>query len=187
MRKLILFMHVSLDGFAAGPNGEMDWIHVDDEIFDYAGNMTDGADTALYGRVTYQMMESYWPTAGEQPKATKHDIEHSTWYNKVLKVVISKTLKGSNFANTKIIDDNIDNEIQTIKNQPGSNILMFGSPTTAHSLMQCNLIDEYWIFVNPILLGQGIPLFENINDKIPLRLTEAKAFACGVVGLNYKK
>ena len=84
MRKLIFFMHTSLDGFVAGLNGEMDWIKVDDAIFDFVGTMTDQADTALYGRVTYQMMESYWPTAGEKSNASKHDIEHSIWYNKVL-------------------------------------------------------------------------------------------------------
>jgi dihydrofolate reductase len=77
VRKLVLFMHTSLDGFVAGPNGEMDWISVDDEMFEYAGQRTREADTALYGRITWQMMESYWPTAADQPAASKHDIEHS--------------------------------------------------------------------------------------------------------------
>lgn len=180
-------MHISVDGFVAGPNGEMDWIHVDGEIFEYAGNMTDQADTALYGRVTYQMMESYWPTAASQPNASAHDIQHSAWYNKVEKVVISNTLKGSNLNNTRIIGDNLYKEIQDIKDRPGSNILMFGSPSAAHSLMQYNLIDEYWLFVNPILLGRGIPLFKNINERVSLRLEESVAFKCGVLGANYKK
>jgi dihydrofolate reductase len=74
MRKVILFMHTTLDGFVAGPNGEMDWINVDDEMFDFAGKQTNQADTALYGRVTFEMMNGYWPTAGEQPNASKHDI-----------------------------------------------------------------------------------------------------------------
>jgi dihydrofolate reductase len=86
VRRLVLFMHTSLDGFVAGPSGEMDWIDVNEEMFDYAGQRTREADTALYGRVTYQIMESYWPTAGDQPTATKHDIEHSKWYNSVAKV-----------------------------------------------------------------------------------------------------
>src|ERR671933_369653 len=89
MRKLVLFMHTSLDNFVAGPNGEMDWITVDEEIFEYAGKRTSEADTALYGRVTYQMMESYWPTAADQPGASKHDIQHSAWYKSVEKVVVS--------------------------------------------------------------------------------------------------
>lgn len=180
-------MHISVDGFVAGPNGEMDWIHVDDEIFDYAGNMTDQADTALYGRVTYQMMENYWPTAGDQPNASKHDIQHSTWYNNVEKVVFSKTLNQGEIGNTKVINDNIDDEIQKIKNRAGNNILMFGSPTAVHTLMQYDLIDEYWLFVNPVIVSKGIPLFKNVRDRIALKLEEAKAFNSGVVGLNYKK
>src|SRR4030095_2530899 len=102
MRKLTLFMHTSLDGFVAGPKGEMDWINVDDEIFDYAGKETDRADAALYERVTYEMMEGYWPTAGDQPTATKHDIEHSRWYNSVTKIVLSRSMRGKKLENTII-------------------------------------------------------------------------------------
>src|SRR5438067_7478247 len=105
MKRLVLFMHTTLDGFVAGPNGEMDWIHVDEEIFDYAGKETANADTALYGRVTYEMMQAYWPTAADQPNASKHDIEHSTWYNSVTKVVLSKTMQDSSIKNTVIISD----------------------------------------------------------------------------------
>src|SRR5258708_5342604 len=115
MGKLVLFMHVTLDGFVAGPNGEMDWINVGEEIFDYAGDRTDNADTALYGRVTYQMMESYWPTAADQPTATRHDIEHSRWYNRVQKVVISRSMRGATLKNTKIISDNLPAEIIALK------------------------------------------------------------------------
>ena len=93
MRNLIFFMHTSLDGFVAGLNGEMDWINLDEAMFDFVATMTDQADTALYGRVTYEMMQSYWPTAGEQPNASKHDKEHSNWYNNVSKVVLSKTMQ----------------------------------------------------------------------------------------------
>src|SRR5204863_1178783 len=105
MRKLVLFMHASLDGFVAGPNGEMDWIKVDDEMFDYAGKRTNESDTALYGRVTYDMMEAYWPTAANQPNASKHDIEHSAWYNQVEKIVVSKSLKGKTIKNAKIVSE----------------------------------------------------------------------------------
>src|SRR6267142_3573553 len=119
MRKLVLFMHTSLDGFVAGPNGEMDWIKVDDEMFDYVGKRTNEGDAALYGRVTYQMMEGYWPTAGDQPNATKHDVEHSRWYNKVTKIVLSRTMRGANSPNTKIISENVANEIARLKQAPG--------------------------------------------------------------------
>ena len=186
MRKLVLFIHTSLDGFVAGPNGEMDWINVDEEIFDYAGRRTNEADTALYGRVTYQMMESYWPTAAQRPAATKHDVEHSRWYNKVAKVVLSRTLKGANLTNTKIIDGNLAAEIVKLKQEAGKDILMFGSPTAAHSLMAEKLIDDYWLFVNPVLLGRGIPLFKGITDKVALKLVASNMFSSGVACLHYE-
>src|SRR3954451_2063336 len=110
MRKLVLFMHVSVDGFVAGPNGEMDWIHVDEDMFDYAGEQTDNADKALYGRVTYQMMDSYWPTAGDKPNASKHDIQHSQWYNNVEKIVLSRTLQDEKFNKVTLIRDNLHEE-----------------------------------------------------------------------------
>jgi len=185
MRKIISFMHISLDGFVAGPNGEMDWIKVDEEIFDYVGKRISESDTALYGRVTYQMMENYWPTAADKPTATKHDIEHSKWYSKVHKVVLSRTLKNAGLANTTIISDKISDKINDIKQQVGFDILLFGSPTATHSLIQSNLIDGYWLFVNPIILGRGIPLFVDIKDKIKLKLLTTRQFTCGVTELNY--
>jgi len=178
-------MHISLDGFVAGPNGEMDWIKVDEEIFDHVGKRIGEGDTALYGRVTYQMMESYWPTAADQPGASKHDIEHSKWYANVHKVVLSKTLNDANLANTTILSDNLSDNINEIKRQEGKDILLFGSPTATHSLMHLNLIDGYWLFVNPIILGKGIPLFVDVEDKIKLNLLTTRQFGCGVTELNY--
>jgi dihydrofolate reductase len=178
-------MHLSLDGFVAGPNGEMNWIKVDQEIFDYVGKRISEGKTALYGRVTYQMMENYWPTAGDKPKASKHDIEHSAWYKKVQKVVLSKTLKEENLTNTIIISGNLSDRINEIKQQNGGEILLFGSPTATHSLMQLGLIDGYWLFVNPIILGQGIPLFVDIKDKTKLKLVSTRPFTSGVTELNY--
>lgn len=92
-------MHISLDGFVAGPNGEMNWITVDEEIFDHVGERISGTDTALYGRVTYQMMEAYWPNAGDKPNASKHDINHSKWYNRAHKIVLSKTMNDAGLTN----------------------------------------------------------------------------------------
>ena|SRR5258705_6762416 len=187
MRKLVSFMHVSLDGFVAGPNGEMDWILVDEEIFDYAGYRTNEADTALYGRVTYDMMEGYWPTAADQPNASKHDIEHSKWYKKVDKVVLSRSMKGKTLPNTKIVSNHISEEINQLKKVPGEEIIIFGSPSATHALMQLNLIDEFWVFVNPILVGQGIPLFKDIPQRVKLKFIKSHAFSCGVVCLHYGK
>jgi dihydrofolate reductase len=185
MRKIISFMHLSLDGFVAGPNGEMDWIKVDEEIFDYVGIRISRGDTALYGRKTFQMMQDYWPAAGDKPAATKHDIEHSKWYKKVHKVVLSKTMEVEDLTNTTIISDNISDRINEIKQRAGEDILLFGSPTATHSLIQQNLIDGYWLFINPIILGHGIPLFEGVKDKIKLNLLNTRHFDCGVTELNY--
>ena len=176
---------MSLDGFVAGPNGEMDWIKVDEEIFDYVGKRISGGDTALYGRVTYQMMENYWPDAGSKPSASKHEIEHSKWYSKVHKIVLSTSMKDVALTNTEIIGDNLPERINKIKQQKGEDILLFGSPTATHSLIQLNLIDGYWLFVNPIILGRGIPLFKDIKNKIKLKLLSTRPFTCGVSELNY--
>jgi len=187
MRHLIFFMHTSLDGFVAGPNGEMDWIKVDDTMFDFVATMTDTADTALYGRVTYEMMQGYWPKAGEKPNATKHDIEHSTWYNKVSKVILSKTIQAAGLANTIVISNQLSDNINKIKQEDGKNILIFGSPRASQSLLNEGLIDEFWLFVNPIILGQGMPLFKDVTGTTKLKLTESKTFACGVIALHYEK
>ena len=192
MRKIISFMHISLDGFVAGPNREMNWIKVDEEIFDHVGKRISETDTALYGRATYEMMENYWPAAADKPAATRHDIEHSKWYNKVHKVVLSGTMKNAELTNTTIISDNLSyniNEIKQSRPAPGGSgsdeILLFGSPTATHSLIQQNLIDGYWLFVNPVILGQGIPLFAGIKDEIKLKLLTTRQFSSGVTELNY--
>ena len=186
MRKLILLEHITLDGFAGGPKGELDWIKFDDEMFADVGSITKDADTALYGRVTFQIMESYWPTAAEQPGATKHDIEHSNWVNKALKIVFSRTLKGSSWSNTRIIHENAVQELQKLKEQPGKNLLMIGSPGTAKYLMTAGLIDDYRLYLNPMVLGKGISLFDKNFEKINLSLVDIKSYRCGVAGLHYQ-
>jgi dihydrofolate reductase len=187
MRKITVFMHTTLDGFVAGPQGEMDWINVDEEIFEYAGKKTNDSDTALYGRITYEMMEGYWPTAGDDPRASKHDIEHSAWYNKVFKIILSRSMKGKEIKNAKVINDDLAKEITQLKSQPGKEIVIFGSPSAVHSLMALEMIDDYWLFVNPVLLGDGIPLFRDIKEKTNLRLVFSKTFSSGVVCLHYSK
>jgi dihydrofolate reductase len=189
MRKIISFVHISLDGFVAAPNGEMSWIKVDQELFDHVGKRISQTDTALYGRKTFEMMEDYWPTAADAPNASKHDKEHSKWYKGAHKIVLSKTMKDARLTNTTIISDNLSERINEIKqsNNGGSDeILVFGSPTATHALIQLNLIDGYSLCVNPIILGQGIPLFVDIKEKIKLKLLPAtRQFASGVTELNY--
>lgn len=179
-------MHISLDGFVAGPNGEMNWIKVDQEIFDYVGKHISQGDTALYGRVTFQMMEDYWPTAADQPNASKHDIEHSKWYSNVHKVVLSKTMKNEGLKNVEIISNNLADRIKELKQKAGEDILVFGSPRATHSLIQENLIDGYWLFVNPIILGKGVSLYKTVKETTQLNLIETKTFSCGVIALRYE-
>ena len=189
MRKIVSFVHVSLDGFVASTDegmASLGWISITEDLFDYVEQRIAATDSALYGRMTYQMMESYWPTAADQPNATKHDIAHSRWYKQATKIVLSRTMQGKNLPNTKIISSDLADEITRLKQGAGSDILMFGSPTATHALMAENLIDEYWLFVNPILLGQGVPLFKGIKNRTALKLVTSKVFPSGVVCLQYE-
>jgi len=184
MRKVISFNHVSLDGFVAGPKGEMNWIALSEELFDHVAELLKPIDTALYGRVTFEMMEGYWPNAGDAPNASKHDREHSRWYKNAKKIVLSESLRGKSFANTTIISGGVADEIEKAKQAEGSDIVIFGSPRATHSLMKEDLVDGYWMFVNPMILGSGIPLFADIEGKTPLRLVESKTLSSGVVALQ---
>lgn len=189
MRKIVSFVHVSLDGFVASDDegmASLDWISLSDDMFEYVEQRIQQTDTALYGRVTYQMMESYWPTASEQPDASPHDHAHSRWYKTAQKIVLSKTLLEKSNPNATIISSNLSDEISKLKHSVGSEILVFGSPSATHALMAENLIDEYWLFINPIVLGQGIPLFKNIKQRTALKLVKSKTFALGVVCLHYE-
>lgn len=186
MGNIVLFMHTSLDGFAAGTKGEMNWIHVDEEIFDYVGERISKTKTALYGRVTFEMMEGYWPTAGDEPNASKHDKEHAAWYKSAHKVVLSNTLDQSTLTNTTVIGKDFAAGIRKIKQDSTGEILLFGSPTAAHSLLAENLIDECWLFVNPVLLGEGVPVFKHIQQQQSLKLVKTHVFSTGVVCLQHE-
>jgi len=185
MRNLVLFMHISLDGLVARPDGAMDWIKVSDEMFEYANARTQVADAALYGRKTFEMMDAYWPTAADGPNASKHDVEHATWYNKTLKYVVSETAAQQNTDKIKFISDDVKAQISGLKKEEGGEIIMFGSPGLARYLMQEGLVDEFWLFINPIVLGAGVPLFP--NTEIKLKLEKSTAFADGVLGVHYIK
>jgi dihydrofolate reductase len=186
MRKIISFMHVSLDGFVAGVNGEMNWITMDDEIFEDAIALAATTGTALYGRTTYQMMESYWPTVLTNPTSTKNEIYHADWVENVNKIVFSTSLEKVEWNNTRLIKKNIKEEVTKLKQESGKNMMIFGSPRLTHSFMQMGLIDEYRINVNPVLLGNGIPLFKNLSDRINLKLLKTRTFESGVTGLHYE-
>lgn len=184
MKKLLSHMHVSLDGFAGGPNGEMDWILHDHEMFDFVKTLTDLADTALYGRVTWQMMEDYWPTAGDKPNASQHDKDHSSWYLAVDKMVISNSMKGEKKAKTTFVDDPVTH-VHALKQGEGKDILLLGSPSVTRALMKENLIDEYWLYVNPVILGKGISMFTSLDDRLWLEPKPPRTFSSGVTALCF--
>jgi dihydrofolate reductase len=166
----------------------MDWIRIDDELVEYVEQLTADADAAIFGRVTYQLMEGYWPTAAASPSATKHDIDHSRWVNSAIKFVFSRTLQDATWGkwnNVRLVRDNFAEELRELKQQPGKNLLMIGSAGLAQAFMRLGLIDEYRINVNPVVLGGGKPLFHDTGAKINLKLVESRTFKSGVVGLHY--
>jgi len=187
MGKLVLVVHISLDGFVAGLKGELDGFEPDEENLQFVCSLTENADTALFGRISYQLLNRYWPTASLRPNATKGEIVYSNWYNGAKKIVISKTMTAENLDNTTVISKNLLDEIVRIKEQAEKSILIFGSPMVSQLLMQHNLIDSYWIFVNPIMFGQGIPLFTDLSHKIELNLVTTRKFRNGEIALNYEK
>jgi dihydrofolate reductase len=187
MRNIILLMHTSLDGFVADPKGDMRWINHDEEIFAYVSSYIEEATAALYGRVTYQMMESYWPQVGKSPKSTQRELHHARWVEQVEKIVASTSLERVTWNNARLVKNDLPTEIKEIKQGPGKYAMIFGSPRLTHSLMALGLIDEYLIQINPIILGRGIPLFDRVETREKLTLLQSKTFSSGVVGLHYQK
>ncbi len=186
MRNVVLFMHISLDGFAAGPNGELDWISYDEELEKYAEEIVSTVGAALYGRVTYQMMESYWPTVLTNPSATQHELDHARWVENIPKIVFSRSLETVTWNNTRLIKTNIAEEIAELKQQPGKDLVIFGSPGLSQTLMQLGLIDAYRLTVNPVILGSGISVFNSFKDHVKLKLLESRTLSSGVLGLHYE-
>lgn len=186
MRKIILIVHTSLDGFVAGVNGEFDNFKPSPENLDFVCSLTDHSDAALVGRVSYEMLESFWPNARENKNATPSEVKYSNWYNNSEKIVISNSLPG-NKEKTTIVSDNIADRISEIKSQTGKNILMFGSPTTFETLNRLNLIDEYWVIQYPVFFGKGIPFFTRVQNPNRLKLLNVKQFSEGEIAIHYTK
>jgi dihydrofolate reductase len=185
MRKLVLVAHISLDGFVAGRNGELDGFDASEENLQFVANLADDADAALFGRTSYELLNNYWPAASGRPDASKGTIAYSNWYNSAQKIVISRTLVNEHLNKTTIISDDIPNKIIGLKKQQGRDILIFGSPSVAQLLMQAGLVDSYWIFINPVIFGKGIPLFSGSTDRVKLKLQATRQFPNGEIALHY--
>ena len=182
MRKIIVFDNVTLDGFMAGPNGELDWAIRDDEITQYTKDGQDSTDTFLFGRMTYEMMASFWPT----PAAESMNPVYANLLNNAPKIVFSKTLEKAEWKNTRVVKELNKEEILKMKQQPGKNMMIFGSGTIVEQLSNLGLIDEYQLMVNPVILGKGKPFFKDIKDRINLKLVKTKTFNNGIVLLQYQ-
>ncbi|MDR6550758.1 dihydrofolate reductase family protein [Paenibacillus qinlingensis] len=188
MRKLVLFLHASLDSFVEGPKGEMDigWVAYDAELEKHAKEILSTADTVIWGRGTYQMMHNYWPSVPSDPSSSEHERDHAEWIENTAKIVFSTTLENVEWNNSRLVKENVEEEIKNLKQQPGKDMVILGSPRLAHYLMQLDLIDEYKITVSPVLIGSGLPLFQGIKEKINLKLIENKTFNSGALGLVYQ-
>jgi len=180
VRKLIMWNMVTLDGFFEGPKPwEIDWHEIawGEELEQMSIEQTGSADLLLFGRRTYQGMAQYWPTATDQVA----DI-----MNTMAKVVFSRTLDMADWNNTRLVKSNAEEEVARLKQQPGKDILIFGSADLSAALMQAGLIDEYRLGVAPVVLGGGNPLFKSAPDRLPMKLLEARALKSGCVILRYE-
>ena len=182
MRKVILFNMVTLDGFFEGPNGEIDWHNADEEFNEFAVDQVNAADGLIFGRVTYELMASYWPT----PAAQADDPIVEKKMNTMPKIVFSRTLDKVEWNNTRLVKGDAVKEISQLKQEPGKDLLIFGSADLASNLTNLGLIDEYRIMVNPVVLGKGKPLFKDIKGKLNLRLLRTRNFSNGNVLLYYE-
>lgn len=173
---------VSLDGFFEAPNRDITWHLVDDEFNQFAIEQTSSVDTLLFGRVTYELMASYWPTSA----AITDDPIIADLMNSLPKIVFSRTLQKAEWHNTRLVKDHIAEEITQLKEQPGKDLAIFGSANLLSSLIQMDLVDEHRIMVNPVVLGRGTPLFQGITERLELRLLKTRPFASGNVLLYYQ-
>ncbi len=180
MRKVIVFMMTTLDGYVADPNGEIDWHVVDNEFNEFAIQQLDSVDVLLFGRVTYEGMASYWPTA----VATANDPEITEKMNTKSKIVFSRTLDRADWQNTRLIKGNVADEIAKLKQQPGKDLIIFGSSKLSASFVNLGLIDEFRIMVNPVVIGGGQALFAGVSEPLKLKLLNTRTFRSGNV-LHY--
>ncbi len=182
MRKVLFFVLTTLDGFFEGLDMDISWHNVDAEFNEFAIAQLNSVDALLFGRVTYELMASYWPT----PDAKKNDPVVAGKMNSTPKIVFSKTLEKVNWENTRLIKDNFVKEISKLKQQAGKDMIIFGSSDLAVTFIEHGLIDEYRIMVNPIVLGGGKSLFKGVKDKLNLKLLKTKTFKSGNVLLYYQ-
>lgn len=177
-------MSVSLDGYFEGPNRELDWQIVDDELHGHFNDLLATMDAFLDGRITYELMAGFWPTADRDPASSPRVVEFARIWREMPKIVFSRTLERADW-NTSIIRDVDPTYIQDLKAQPGGDMVL-GGANLARTFLRHQLIDEFRLYVHPVLLGQGHRLFEPSDTTLALRLLETRTFGSGVVLLRYQ-
>ena len=180
MRKLIAAINMTVDGFCDHTAGI-----ADEELHQHYNELLSNAGTLIYGRITYQLMESYWPSVVKNPTGNKPMDEFAVLIDNISKIVFSRTLKNVEWKNSTLKKEIIKEEVLELKQEAGKNILV-GSPSLIVALTQLDLIDEYQLCVHPIVLGSGLPLFKNVKDRINLKLLKTKTFGSGAVTLYYE-
>jgi dihydrofolate reductase len=183
MGKLIYALSVSLDGFADSPDHSLDWVEIDEELHTFFNNQSREISTSLYGGRMYELMSGYWPTAGADPAATPAEVEFAGIWKRIPRIVFSTTLDEVDPGSRLVRTDPVE-EVVRLKAQPGD--MDVSGPTLASALMRAGLIDEYRLFVQPIILGAGTPFFTALDDRVPLKLLETRTFGSGVVYLRYE-
>ncbi len=186
MRKIVLFLHQSLDGYCATLDGGLDWIPYTEDLQNYAERIVQTVGSPIYGRVTYELMKSYWPSVLNDQTASKHDREHAAWIENIEKIVFSTTLIKEDWHNTRVIGGNVEGEVKKLKEEEGKDLVIFGSPTLARSLMEMNLIDEFQFTVSPVILGKGLTFIRDIENRVGLGLISSESLNGGVMALHYK-
>lgn len=185
MQKLTVFNHVSLDGYFVDAGGGMSWAHagmLDPEWNAFVAENATGDGTLVFGRVTYDLMVSYWPT----PMAKQNDAHIADRMNRVPKIVFSKTMEHASWNNTKLVKGDLASEVRRLKQEAASGMVIFGSGSIVSQLAQAGLIDAYQFVVNPIILGKGRTMFDGVKDKLNLKLTKTRAFGNGNVFVCYE-
>jgi dihydrofolate reductase len=175
-------MLTSLDGFFEGPDRDINWHNVDGEFNEFAIQQTGEFGLLLFGRVTYELMASYWPTED----AKRNDPIVAELMNSLPKIVFSKTLKDAEWENTKLVKDNFVEVVSKLKKESGKDIAIFGSSDLAVTFIAHGLIDEFRVMVNPVVLGEGKSLFKGIKKKLDLKLIKTKVFKSGNILLYYE-
>jgi dihydrofolate reductase len=184
MRKVIYSMGVSLDGFTAGPDGEIDWTAPDEELHRFHNQQTREVGAQLCGRGLYEAMV-YWETADENPSATDFELEFARIWQELPKIVFSRTLERVE-GNATLVGDGIAEQVAKLKDQPGKDLAV-GGAGLASSFTKLGLIDEYRLFVSPVVLGGGTPYFPSLDDRINLELVETQTFGARVVYMRYAR